>query len=88
MHATITLTCKPGNPRPGLHLRETGYELRIRARAIDGKANLAVVADLAEYLKIAPSQIEILHGHRSRIKRVKISGLSQEELEDRLTLAT
>ncbi len=88
MHATITLTCKPGSPRPGLILREPGYELRIRARAIDGKANLAVIADLAEYLHVAPSQIEILHGHRSRIKRVKISGVSQEEIEDRLAAAT
>lgn len=84
MHATLTLTCKPGSSRPGLLLRETGYELRIRARAIEGKANLAVVADLAEYLHVAPSQIEILHGHHSRVKRVKISGVCQEDIEERL----
>ncbi len=84
MHATITLICKPGSTRPGLFRREAGYELRIRARAIDGKANLAVVADLAEFLNVAPSRVEILHGHRSRVKRVKISGIRQEDVEERL----
>ncbi len=88
MHAIITLTCKPGSSRPGLSRREGGYELRIRARAIDGKANLAVIADLAEYLHIAPSQIEILHGHRSRMKRVKISGVCQDDVEERFATLT
>jgi hypothetical protein len=54
----------------GLH----GGRLRIRLQAppVDGKANAALVALLAETLGVPRAQVIIEHGHASRDKRVRI----------------
>jgi uncharacterized protein len=46
----------------------------VRARAVDGKANEAVVAALAEALGIRRSAVTITAGHRSRDKTVELVG--------------
>lgn len=47
---------------------------------VDGEANEAVVASLAKLLGIAKSRVEVVAGHKSRDKRVQISGLTLEEV--------
>ena len=56
-----------------------GELLRMRIRGVPekGRVNEELIAFLAKYLKIAKSQIEIVSGHTSRLKRVKIEGLSE-----------
>lgn len=60
----------------------TGLALRIkvRARPTDGAANAAVVATIARHLGLAKSRIDVLNGHTSRVKTLRISG-SDGELE-------
>jgi uncharacterized protein (TIGR00251 family) len=59
-----------------------GFEegvLRVRIRGVPekGRVNEELIAFLAQVLKIAKSRIQILSGHTSRIKRLKIEGLEQ-----------
>lgn len=60
--------------------------LRIRIRAVPekGKANEALLALLAEELKIPKSALKIVSGHSARIKRVSIEGLTKDEITIRL----
>jgi uncharacterized protein (TIGR00251 family) len=51
-------------------------KVRLAARAIDGKANEALVAFLAEHFKVAKSRVRIVSGLKSRQKRVVISGVA------------
>jgi hypothetical protein len=62
--------------------------LKIRLRAVPekGEANTALIAFLAKFLNLAKSQITLTHGETSRLKRFSITGISQEELTERLNL--
>ncbi len=60
--------------------------LRIRIRGVPekGKANDNLIAFLAKEFDISKSQIKILSGHTSRLKRIEIEGISEEQLKDLL----
>jgi uncharacterized protein (TIGR00251 family) len=45
----------------------------LRAKPHDGEANRKLIETLAEHLGIAKTKLEIIAGHKSRIKRIKIS---------------
>lgn len=57
-----------------------GDALRIRLTAppVEGKANLALCRFLARRLGISISAVEILTGHTSRQKQVRVKGVSAE----------
>jgi len=59
-------------------------KIRLRAPAVEGKANAALVDFLAKRLKVPKLTIVLLRGHKSRDKLVRIDGLSEEELRRRL----
>jgi uncharacterized protein len=61
-------------------------ELRIRVSAppVDAAANEALIRLLAERLNCARGRIELVRGHKSRHKIVKIFGLTPEEVLGRL----
>jgi uncharacterized protein (TIGR00251 family) len=59
-------------------------KIKLRAPAVEGKANAALRSFLAEELKIAERQIVLEHGHKSRDKVIHIEGLSDEEVRRRL----
>ena len=59
-------------------------KIRLRAPAVEGKANAALVDFLAKRLKVPVRRIVLLRGHKSRDKLVRIDGLSEEELRRRL----
>jgi uncharacterized protein (TIGR00251 family) len=59
-----------------------GIKVKVTAPPIEGKANEALIRFLAKKFGIPPSYIEILKGHHSREKTLKISGLSLQERLD------
>jgi hypothetical protein len=59
--------------------------LRLRAPPVDGRANEALLRFLADCLDIPPRDIELVTGATSRTKRLRIVGLSREEVENRLS---
>ena len=59
-----------------------GIKIRVTAPPAEGKANDALIRFLARTLEIPLSCIEIIKGHHSREKTVKISGAGPHELLD------
>ena len=56
-----------------------GIKVKVTASPIEGKANEALIRFLAKEFRIPPSCIEILKGHHSREKTLKISGVALQE---------
>jgi uncharacterized protein (TIGR00251 family) len=75
---TVRLTPKGGRDAiDGIEALADGSSvLKVRVRAIpsDGEANAALGRVLAKAFAVPPRDVEIISGHTSRIKRVKISG--------------
>lgn len=67
--------------QPGARVSEFagrhGERIRVRlaARAVDGKANEALIEFLAAHYGVAKRDVRIVAGLKSRQKRVEISGL-------------
>jgi len=57
-----------------------GLKIRLTAPPVDGAANEALVKFLADTLSIPKSRVEIVSGHTSREKIVRISGISDAEV--------
>ena len=69
-------------------LGELGGAVKIAVTAppVDGRANDACVALLAEAFGISRSSVEIVSGQSSRNKVVRVKGLSRDEFHRRLGL--
>ena len=63
-----------------------GSELRVKVTAppVDAAANEALLRLLADWLDCPRSKIELVRGHTSRHKVVKLYGLSAAEVADKL----
>jgi len=55
-------------------------KVRLRAPAVEDRANEALVEFLADLLKRPKSAVRILSGERSRTKRVEISGVTRQQV--------
>ena len=56
------------------------YKVKLTAPPMEGKANKALIELLAKKLGIGKGRVNIVSGSRSRLKRVRIHGLSMEEV--------
>jgi hypothetical protein len=59
-------------------------KIKLRAPAVEGKANSALISFLADELNISQRAIVLEHGHKSRDKLIRIGGLTEEEVRRRL----
>ena len=84
-HVTLSLRVQPRASRNAV-VGWTGDTLNIRLTAppVEGAANSACLALLADLLSLPQSQLEILRGERSRNKVVQITGLTRDEVRARL----
>lgn len=60
----------------------------VTAPPAEGMANQAAIQLLATTLDVAPSRIEIVSGHHHRVKRVRVTGRSQTEVEALLLVSS
>lgn len=68
--------------------REDGaLAVRVAAPPVDGAANAAVGALLAEALGVRVSAVRIVHGAGSRDKLVRVAGLTADDVRRRLARA-
>lgn len=75
----------PRSSKNKVELVEGGtLKIWVTAAPTDGQANDAVIEVLAKQLRIAKSHIDIVRGHTSRDKRVRIEGLCTEEVEQKM----
>lgn len=59
---------------------EGALKVRLQAPALEDRANIALCEYLAGLLKTPKSAVRILSGHRSRIKRVEIMGVTENQI--------
>ncbi|PYK95818.1 MAG: hypothetical protein DME36_00695 [Verrucomicrobia bacterium] len=59
-------------------------KVKLRAPAVEGKANAALRSFLAEELNISESRITLASGQKSREKLIRIDALSEEDVRRRL----
>jgi uncharacterized protein (TIGR00251 family) len=64
--------------------RGGAIKIKLRASAVEGKANAALIGFLAERLNVPARTIVLLRGHKSRDKLVRVDNLSEEEVRRRL----
>lgn len=70
----LTLHVQPGAARTGYAgLHGDAHKVRLAAPAVDGRANEALVAFLAEAFGVRKRDVEIVSGASSRRKVVRIS---------------
>jgi hypothetical protein len=68
--------------------RQGVLSVRVTAPPVEGEANRAVVALLAAALGVRGSALSVARGARGRDKLIRIEGLSQAEIDKRLTQKT
>ena len=60
-------------------------KIKLRAPAVGGKANAALIRFLAEQMKLPLYAIVLKRGEKSRDKVIQIHGLSEEDVRNRLS---
>ncbi|MCX6344502.1 MAG: DUF167 domain-containing protein [Armatimonadetes bacterium] len=58
--------------------------VKITAPPVEGAANSAIVKFIADALGVRKSQVELVSGEKSREKSVRIEGLTQSEIRERV----
>jgi hypothetical protein len=59
-------------------------KVRLNAPPVEGKANDTLIAFLADALDVRRAQVEIVTGHTSRRKVVRVRGVSVQKVERKL----
>ena len=82
----ISLHIQPGAKREAVTgLFGSSLKIALNAPPVDGKANSALLRFLSERLGVSKRQIELCSGASSRNKRVFVSGVTIEQIKDRLS---
>jgi uncharacterized protein (TIGR00251 family) len=63
-------------------VEEETLRIRVKAPPVKGKANEALVKLLAKTLGVGKNQIEVVSGHKSRRKTVKVEGIDENTVLD------
>ena len=80
----ITVRVIPRSSKNGLEWDQGALKARITASPVEGAANEALIALLAERLGLPKRSISIVRGATSRQKIVEIVGMTEEEVEQAL----
>jgi uncharacterized protein len=71
---TLRVKVKPNSRVEELTALEDGtYEARVKAPPVDGKANMALMALVADRFRVPKSKVSIKSGASGRIKLVRIA---------------
>jgi hypothetical protein len=77
----LTLHVQPGAKTTAFVGRHgDAMKLRLAAPPVDGKANAALCAFLADFCGVAKSAVSLLSGQSSRAKRVRVEGAPEAVL--------
>lgn len=71
----VEIRVKPGSSKGPLVQSSLTGELLVYVRepAVEGKANKAIVELLAKYYEVPKSAVEIIRGHKSRTKTIRVA---------------
>ena len=80
----ISVRVIPRSSKNSIEWEQGKLKVRLTAPPVDGAANVALVALLAEQLGLPKRHISIVRGASSRQKIVEIAGVTPENLEQKL----
>ena len=81
----IAVRVIPRSPRTRVDgMRGDAFLIRLAAPPVEGAANDALIAFLADHLELPRRNIRIVSGDKSRDKRVAVTGLDTETIAARL----
>ena len=81
LESHIKVKVLPGSSRNQIIGKEGDlFKVKLTSPPVEGKANKALIEFLAKKLGIGKGRIEIISGKSSRLKSVRIHGLSLEEI--------
>ncbi len=70
---TLKVAVTPGGSKDALAgVKEDRLRVKLRAKAVEGKANAALTAFLAEALGLKPRQVILASGEHSRQKTIRL----------------
>jgi hypothetical protein len=85
MGARITVRATPRSDRDSIEAGAGGvFLVRVTAPPDEGKANAAVCRVVADALGVPKSAVSVARGHAARVKTLEITGLTDEEVRERL----
>jgi uncharacterized protein len=64
--------------------RDGALVVRLTAPPVEGRANEALCRLLARRLGVAPGRVTVVGGARARTKRVRVEGLTDGEIAEKL----
>ena len=77
--ATFRVRVQPGASKNEIvGVQEDALKIKISAPPVQGKANKALIGFLAKELGVKKSEVEIISGHTSKIKKIKVIGEAQK----------
>ena len=80
--ATFSVRVQPRASKDEIASEMNGaLKVRLRAPAVENRANEALIEFLAQLLKMPKSAVRILSGDRSRTKRIEVRGVTRRQIE-------
>ncbi|MDX2185885.1 MAG: DUF167 domain-containing protein [Opitutaceae bacterium] len=84
-YATLEVKVLPNAPRNELAGRAGNVvKIRIHAPALEGRANEELCGFLADLLQVHRRDITLVRGDKSRLKVLRVSGMTDTDLQGRL----
>ncbi len=78
---TLNIRVQPRSSKDEIAgLMDGALKIRLRAPAVENRANEALVEFLSDLLKTAKSAVRIQSGAQSRLKRVEIRGVTRQQV--------
>jgi len=55
-------------------------KVKVKSAPVDGLANRDLILLLSKCVKVAKERVEIISGHRSRLKKIRFYGIKKDDL--------
>ncbi len=69
----LTVVAKPKKKQEKIvQIAPDTYAVSVKEPPVDGRANGAIISSLAKYFSISPSEITLISGHTSKIKKFEV----------------
>lgn len=81
---TVRITPRSGRDEITGVLEDGTIKIRLKAPPVEGQANSALINFLSDVLGIAPTKIEIVAGHTSKVKLITILELDSATVQERI----
>jgi len=55
-------------------------KVKVKSAPVDGSANRDLIVLLSKCVKLAKEKVEIISGHKSRLKKIRFYGIKKDDL--------